>query len=181
MNTCIICYNNNPDTMCVECINLFIFMYEHQSFDDEYYIENPLLCMFNQPINEKNIDRVSWNKIKSIEKKSKQRIEYRKMKDYDNNLEINLDKFLNGAEYTDLGIMDKLIIFNNNQELKDKYDLFCKNIDEQTRINFHNELSYQINIELPLNRKALMYCLEESEQRGYTILVKRIREVLDKN
>ena len=79
-----------------------------------------------------------------------------------------------------MGIIDKLIIFNNNIELKNKYDLFRKNIEEQQRMKYHNDISYQINLELPLNRKALLYCLEESQQQGFKILERRVNEVLDK-
>lgn len=181
MNKCKICLNPNEDEMCSECINLFIFMYEHNSLDDEYFINDPLSCIFSDTVNEKNVDKVSWNKIKLIDKKSKQRIEYKKMKDYDSNLEINLEKFLNSAQYIEIGIIDKINLLNNDPELKDKYDFFCKNIDEQRKTDYHNEISYQINLELPLNKNALMYCLEQSEQQGYNILVRRIKEVLGNN
>jgi len=178
MNTCKICLNANEDEMCSQCINLFIFMYEHNSLDDEYFIKDPLSCIFSDTINQKNIDNVSWNKIKLIDKKSKQRIEYKKMKDYDSNLEINLEKFLNSAQYIEMGILDKINCLNNDSVLKDEYDFFSKNIEEQRKIDYHNEISYQINLELPLNKNALLYCLEESEQQGHNILVKRIKEVL---
>lgn len=181
MNICKICLNTHEDEICPVCINLFIFMYEHNSFDDEYFLENPLLCIFSYSINEKNIDKVSWNKINLIQKKSRQRIEYKKMLNYDSYLDINLDKFLNSAQYIEMGILDKIDILNNNEKLKNEYDFYCKNREEQIKIDYHNEISYQINLELPLNKNALMYCLEQSEQQGYNILVKRIREVLGIN
>lgn len=183
MNKCVICLNDNLENLCVECLNTIIFIYEHNPIDDEEFIKNPLSCIFWEYdiiINQQNINNVSWNKIKRIQKKSKQRIEYKKMEDYDCNLEVNLDKFLEGVEYIDMGILDKLIIFNNNKELIDKYNLFCQNIEEQHRINYHNEITYQVNLELPLNKNALRYCLEEAQQRGFKILERRVNDVLDK-
>lgn len=181
MNSCKICFNTNEDIICAECTNLFIFMYEHNSFDDEYFLKDPLSCICEYKLNEKNIDSVSWNKIKLIEKKSRQRIEYKKMENYDSNLEFYLEKFLDNGDYIQMGILDKINLLNNDIELKDKYIFFCQNKDEQIKMDYHNEISYQINLELPLNKKALMYCLEESEQQGHRILVKRIKEVLGNN
>jgi hypothetical protein len=181
MGKCIICYNDNIESICSDCVNLFIFMYEHNTLDDKFFLEDPLFCIFSQKIDEKYLDSVSLNKIKSIEKKCKQRIEYKQMKEYDSDLETHLDIFLDGVEYLDMGIIDKLIIFNNNKELKNKYDLFRENIEEQKRIKYHNDISYQINLELPLNRRALLYCLEESQQQGFKILERRINDVLNNN
>jgi hypothetical protein len=156
-------------------------MYEHNTLDDIFFVEDPLFCIFGKKINQKYLDNVSLNKIKSIDKKCKQRIEYKKMENYDSDLDINLDLFLSSVEYIDMGIIDKLIIFNNNIELKNKYDLFRKNIEEQQRIKYHNDISYQINLELPLNRRALLYCLEESQQQGFKILERRVNDVLNNN
>ena len=79
---------------------------------------------------------MSWNKIKSIEKKSKQRIEYRKMKDYDNNLH---NTTIINSEYSGRGellpyiyylrnkFFDKAVIIHDSIFIKQKINLDINN------------------------------------------------------